>query len=311
MSSVEAVPVLIERREKIRRGLPAQTTCHRWVDREDVTVDLFAQTAVLSLYVTLAEAEEQHWARNLVEAGASSVYIKRRPREARHLANVAKAALAPEMAMAGPAVATVEVVEGGARFEVRPPNGLSVGLYLDARDARSWVRANSQNRSMLNLFSYTCGFGLMAHLGGARRTVNVDVSRRVLDWGRQNYTLNGIQTEARDFIAGDAFEWLARFAKRGEQFELCVLDPPGFAGGGRRRFSAASDYHQLVATAEQVMAPGGVMLAMCNVAGVSDEAFDAQLRRGLGARPSRFEARFGASDVDFVNAPLKCRAIAL
>jgi 23S rRNA (cytosine1962-C5)-methyltransferase len=158
------------------------------------------------------------------------VYVKRRPREARN-ANAEQ--LAPPLPIAGETVETLIAQELGVKFEIRPGNGLSVGLYLDARDARAWVRANAKGARVLNTFSYTCGFGVAAAAGGAARVLNVDRSRKVLDWGERNYRHNGLEPQRRDFVAGDAFDWIARLKKKGERnilLEDTEMAPAGTGG---------------------------------------------------------------------------------
>lgn len=290
--------------------LPPDTTCFRWRDEAEVTVDRFGPVAVLSLYSD--SADEASLAAELAATpGIEAVYVKRRPREARKLANEAAAGLAPPLPLIGQPVDSLVVTELGVRFEIRPGNGLSVGLYLDARDARAWVRANARGRTVLNTFAYTCGLGLSARLGGATRAVNVDASRKVLDWGERNYALNEVSTDRYDFISGDTFDWLGRFAKKEETFDLVILDPPGFATTRTSRFTAERDYHRLVAAAQQVVAPRGLLLAMCNVE-QSTRAFEEQLLRGLGSRTSREVTRFGASELDFRQpSALKCHVLEL
>ena len=291
--------------------LPEGTTCYRWLDEElpGVTVDRFGPVAVLSLY---ADADEPALADALAATdGIEAVYVKRRPREARKLANEAAAELAPPLPIRGAAVETLTVRELGVNFEIRPGNGLSVGLYLDSRDARRWVREHAKGRTVLNTFSYTCGFGVAARLGGAKRAVNLDASRKVLDWGERNCSLNELSVDRYDFVSGDTFDWLSRFAKKGETFELVILDPPGFATTKTSRFTAERDYHRLVAAAAQVTAKGGLMLAMCNVEQTA-RAFEAQLQRGLVGRTSREVTRFGASELDFKQpAALRCHVLEL
>jgi 23S rRNA (cytosine1962-C5)-methyltransferase len=187
-----------------------------------------------------------------------------------------------------------------------------VGLYLDARDARGWVRREARGRRVLNTFAYTCGFGVAARLGGAARALNLDLSRKVLDWGEANLALNGLQPERQDFVSGDAVDRARRLQARGERFELVVLDPPGSYGAGGKRFSAARDYHRLVTALEPLVAPGGLLLAMGNVEAMRPDALQAQVLQGLAGRRWKEAARFGASEVDFV-APsaLKCLALEL
>lgn len=297
-----------------RARLPPDTTCFRWLDDElpGVVVDRFGPVAVLSLYGDGLGREEERICEALAAApGIESVYLKRRPREARKLANQPSAELAPPWPQVGQPFESLIVQERGTRFEIRPANGLSVGLYLDARDARAWLRASSRGRRVLNTFAYTCAFGVDAALGGAQRVVNLDVSRKVLDWGERNYELNGLAPTRHDFISGDAFDWLGRLAKKGEVFDLLVLDPPGFATTRSSRFTAKRDYHRLLAAAQPLVASQGLLLALCNVE-QSERSFEAQLLRGLGARRWRTVRRFGASDIDFRQpSALKCHVLEL
>ena len=91
------------------------------------------------------------------------------------------------------------------------------------------VRAWAEGKTVLNTFAYTCGFGLAATAGGAARALNLDLSRHGLAWGQENYRLNGFAPDEHDFVFGDVFDWLARFARRGETFDLVILDPPSFS----------------------------------------------------------------------------------
>ena len=68
------------------------------------------------------------------------------------------------------------------------------------------------------------GRDLGAALGGADTVKNVDLSRKVLAWGQENYARNGLAAPDTDFLYGDVFEWLSRLQRRGDVFDLVVLD---------------------------------------------------------------------------------------
>jgi 23S rRNA (cytosine1962-C5)-methyltransferase len=178
----------------------------------------------------------------------------------------------------GPAVDEVEVLEHGVRYLVRPASGLSVGLFLDMREVRGWLQQQSHRKTVLNLFADTCSLGLSAALGGAARVLNLDLSKHYLDWGKANYTLNDIPTDPKDFVYGEAFDWLARFAKRRQRFDLVIVDPPSFSS---TPFAVRRDYPRLVQAAAQIVAPAGILLAATNHAGTSDELFETWLDDGL------------------------------
>ena len=105
--------------------------------------------------------------------------------------------------------------EEGLTYLIRSDRGLSSGLFADMRETRGRVRAWAEGKTVLNTFAYTCGFGVAATAGGAARVLNLDLSRNVLAWGQENYRLNGFEPDAHDFVFGDVFDWLARFARRG------------------------------------------------------------------------------------------------
>ena len=105
------------------------------------------------------------------------------------------------------------VHEEGLCYEIDFLAGYSCGLFLDQRANRRWLRT-SNVKNMLNIFSYTCSFSVVAAVGGAR-TLSIDLSRSALERGRRNFALNGLSLEGRRFIADDVFDVLPRLARRG------------------------------------------------------------------------------------------------
>jgi 23S rRNA (cytosine1962-C5)-methyltransferase len=287
----------VERRAPL--AADPETTVYRLVNREGdglpgLTVDRFGNALVVSLYdeddaipppscpPALAEALAS-------ESGSASVYIKYRPRQASRIPEAQVSQLSPPKPVFGPDLGEVIGCEEGLLYLVRPGEGLSAGLFPDMREGRARVRAWAAGQRVLNCFAYTCGFGVAATAGGAGRVLNLDLSRAALARGRENYRLNGFEPDPYDFVYGDVFDWLARLARRAELFDLVILDPPGFSKTKRGRFSAAksrvfsgaSDYGGLAAQAARVMAPGGLLLACCNVAELPWRAFRDRVVAGL------------------------------
>ncbi len=211
-------------------------------------------------------------------AECASAYAKVHPRGAASLSAEERHRFAGEEPIWGARVDEVVVTEMGVRYVVRPTAGLSVGLFLDMRDVRQWLRGVTRGRSVLNLFAYTCSLGACATLGGASRVVNLDLSRPYLEWGKANYRLNGLEPDDRDFIYGDALDWLHRFARREQRFDTVIVDPPSFSS---TPFTVTRDYARLVAAAASVVSPAGTLLAATNHARTTDARFNAWLRKGL------------------------------
>lgn len=269
-----------------RAHLPAEgTTLYRAAHTTETqglfALDVAGDVGVLNLYQALSASEEQVLAQQCAEAGAlATIYLKRRPVEARHLANVAREELSPSTPLWGKACPEVTALEHGIPFVIRPAADLSMGLFTDARNARTWVREHSPAR-VLNAFAYTCGFGLNAAIGGAQSVKNIDLSRKVLAWGQENYALNKLSAPDTDFLYGDVFDWLRRLAKRGDLFDLVILDPPSFSRSKAGVWRAERDYGQLIGKATQVTATKGQLLVLLNHAGVTAVALEKQIKQGL------------------------------
>lgn len=281
-----------------------------------LAVDRYAQVAVVH-----ADSSRvlERWQMALRDGlGLPTGYAKVHPTQASRLSAAERQALAPGVPLWGPPREQVEVTEDGVRYAIRPTTGLSVGLFLDMREVRGWLRGIAAGRRVLNLFAYTCGFGVCSVLGGARRVLNVDLSRAYLAWGQENYVLNGLEADPRDFVYGDAFDWLGRFGRRGETFDLVVLDPPSFSTSRQATFSVARDFRRLVVAAARVSAPGGILLAATNHAGTPEERFEGWLRGALddARRRGRLAWRWHEPERDFPVPPgqrpyLKVRAVEL
>jgi 23S rRNA (cytosine1962-C5)-methyltransferase len=318
-----AVRALLSRALRRRASLRSdgETTAFRWLNgagdgAPGLTVDLFGDVAVLSTYAEEDPEPVADAACALLPLRA--VYLKRRPKEAGRLCGAERAQRAPALPLRGEAVEALDVRERGLVFRIRPGEGLAVGLYLDMREARGWVRAHAARSTVLNCFAYTCGFGVAARAGGAVRAVEVDLSKRSLAWGGENAHLNGQSPPSGDLVAGDVHDWLRRLRRRGERFDGVVLDPPGFARGTRGTFSAVRDWPELVEQAAPLVAPSGWLLAACNVAALPARRFEVALAEGVrrAGRTAAEVARPEASEIDFpaargTEAPLKIRVLRL
>jgi 23S rRNA (cytosine1962-C5)-methyltransferase len=269
-------------------GRSGTTTAFRLINEEGdalprLAVDVYDAWLVAQLYDD-GRSETGLWADPLRRArvldslhalGFDGVYLKVRPRQANVLVDTRREDLAPALPVRGAAApAELAVLEEGLSLRVRLGDGLSTGLFLDQRANRARVRGLAGGKSVANLFAYTCGFTVAAAFGGAVRTVSVDASVAALERGRENVVRAGLRESGEhSFVAEDAFAWLARAAKRGESFDLVILDPPSYSTTKRRRFVADTDYTELAAAALRIVAPHGAVLACTNHRGISHGRF--------------------------------------
>ena len=167
---------------------------------------------------------------------------------------------------------TIEIAENGCRYLVDVRAGHKTGFYLDQRDNRAAVAAYAAGRDVLNVFSYTGGFGVAALAAGAKSVTTVDISAPALELAKRNFALNGLPDVA-EFIEGNAFEVLRKFRDSRRSFDLVVLDPPKFADNKNRVMGALRGYKDLNLLAMKLLAPGGYLATFSCSGLVTPELF--------------------------------------
>ena len=199
------------------------------------------------------------------------------------------------------------VREGNAKFHVDLLDTVNPGLFLDMRHVRLEVeerfRAMSNNVRFLNLFSYTCSFSVHARLGGAAIATNADISGKILDKGRENYALNGLDLRPGEFFRGNALEYVRWAAKKGLKFDGIVLDPPSFARFKGFNFNVREHLIPLVSECAALLNAGAFIMVSSNY---SEFALDTFARDVLAAVRSVHEKARTAwkrgQDIDFAGS---------
>ncbi|MFO1475655.1 MAG: class I SAM-dependent rRNA methyltransferase [Verrucomicrobiota bacterium] len=186
---------------------------------------------------------------------------------------------------------TVTFLENGLHFEADVARGQKTGFFLDQRDNRRRVETLSENRRVLNAFSFSGGFSLYAARGGAVSVTNLDISAHALDAARRNLALNSqfgspIDRCLHEFVQADALEWL--HAERRRRFDLVILDPPSFAKKENERAEALQAYERLVSLGRALLGPGGLVLACSCSAHVNTQEFFTAARRGAARNAGTF-----------------------
>src|SRR6266571_2239679 len=155
-------------------------------------------------------------------------------------------------------------------------------LILDQRENRRYVRHIAPRR-LLNCFAYTCSFSISAACRGAT-TFNIDISKKHLARGRENFALNNLPTIDHRFIADDVRAVLPRLARRGEKFDAIILDPPTFSRSPRaRRFQVEEDFGNLLIDALELTERDSHVLLSTNCSTLREHALEVMARYCLKA----------------------------
>jgi 23S rRNA (cytosine1962-C5)-methyltransferase len=208
--------------------------------------------------------------------------------------------------------------EMGVRYLIQARHaGQDPWLFLDLRAGRRRIMREAAGKSVLNLFSYTCGIGVAAAKAGASHVVNVDFAQSSLAVGKQNAKLKDLAIRMR-FVQSDVFAAIRQYSGIGQptmvrgkrmpafptlephQFDLVFLDPPKYAKSPFGVVDLVNDYPALFKPALLSTREGGTLICCNNVAQVERDAWLDQLQRSAAkaGRPVR-EAEWIAPEADF------------
>jgi len=150
--------------------------------------------------------------------------------------------------------------EFGLKYQLNLLSSRNHGFFADMKNGREFVLKNSNNKKVLNLFSYTCAFSLCAIKGNAKGVVNVDMSKGALTQGRANHHLNNLSTKDVQFMPYNILKSWNRIKKAGP-YDLIIIDPPTFQKGS---FIATKDYDKLIKKLNTLCSDSCTVLAASN-----------------------------------------------
>lgn len=120
-------------------------------------------------------------------------------------------------------------------FKVSPTNFKHTGLFPE--QAVNWDysmnKIKNANRpiKVLNLFAYTGAATMAASKAGAELVVQVDASKGMTEWAKENMKLCKLENNKIRFIVDDCLKFVEREARRGNKYDVIIMDPPSYGRG--------------------------------------------------------------------------------
>jgi 23S rRNA (cytosine1962-C5)-methyltransferase len=250
------------------------TDAHRLCTIEDGWVERFGSDVLISFKKVLTRErllEELHIWADSVGFQVRRVFARLIPTKGER--RESPALLIGDSSQSLQTVAT----EWHLRFGIDFGTGYSPGLFVDQRENRRYVR-HIEPKRLLNCFAYTCSFSVCAACKGAG-TLNIDLSKKYLARGRENFALNNLSTIDHRFIADDVRSVLPRLARRGEKFDAIILDPPTFSRSPEGKiFQVEDDFERLLISAIAVAEREAHVLVSTNCSALGERALKVMAR---------------------------------
>lgn len=195
-----------------------------------------------------------HGIREVLQANREQVFIKTRAKQSGNEQYEKKGNIGKFYVVSEPTAHNQQ-----ALFFTNFTDYLDTGLFLNHRSMRKIIAENARGKNVLNLFAYTCTASVHAGLGGAKSVTSVDLSQNYLDWGRKNFSLNGLpELPNYQFIAHDVFDWIKQNT---EQYDVIFIDPPTFSNSKKFHgtFDVQRDHVALINRAMNRLTTDGVL----------------------------------------------------
>jgi len=123
---------------------------------------------------------------------------------------------------------------GGFTFIIRPTSFKHTGLFPEQEPNWAWIKESvskaGKGSKVLNLFAYTGAATLAAAAAGAEVT-HVDASKTAVAWAKENALVSGLSEAPIRWITEDVLVFVQREIKRGNKYDLILMDPPAFGHG--------------------------------------------------------------------------------
>ena len=134
--------------------------------------------------------------------------------------------------------------------------------------------------SVLNLFSYTGAFTLLALSLGAKDVISVDLSAKYLDWLLKNIALNpDLKADYHQTINMGTDKALLKLKNENKKFDIIICDPPSASSDGTKITNAFNAYEELLPAMLEVLAPDGKIFSFLNTHQISWNKYEDKLKQ--------------------------------
>jgi len=159
------------------------------------------------------------------------------------------------------------IQENGTSYFINLTDYLDTGIFLDHRSTREiFSKLVIGKKRVLNLFSYTSAFSIVAAKSGVEYTTSVDMSNTYCNWARENIKLNNLDEFKHIVIRDNVFFFLENIKTKNWKFDFIVIDPPTMSRSKKMltKFDIQRDYPYLINTSSQYLTENGMILFSTN-----------------------------------------------
>ncbi len=269
-----------------KRGVLFDTPFYRLIHAEadglpGLVVDRFGEHIVVQVASAGMENLQAQWLAALDACINPATIFLRNDSGARKLEGLVQQTLS----LKGAVPELLPVMENGCTYFADVVHGQKTGWYYDMRDNRVMVAELARGKNVLDVFSHSGGFGVLAVQSGAASVVMVDASELALALAMRAAETNGVAERCRT-IKGDAVAVMKQLADEGARYDIIIADPPAYVKSKKDIVSGMKGYEKVACHAAALVASGGYLFTASCSHHASRGAFNKAVLAGI-ARTGR------------------------
>jgi 23S rRNA (cytosine1962-C5)-methyltransferase len=183
-----------------------------------------------------------------------------------------------------PKTHTFWVEEAGVQIRIDLGERYDYGIYTDMAGIREHILQQKEffkNKSVLNLFSYTGAYSVIALKHGANYCCSLDSSKRYLQILDENLKKNELDNERHKSLEVDIFKGLKQFQEKKNQFDIIILDPPSSFTSQGKKVQAFQIYPEILRESAKVASSKANLLCFLNHHQKTRSQFEVMIRSTL------------------------------
>lgn len=160
----------------------------------------------------------------------------------------------------------VRITENGVQFEINLRSGFKTGFFCDQRDNRKLIASFAKDKTVLDLCSYTGGFGVYAAKAEAREVTCVELDAAASAQCKRNANINQVRV---DTACGDAFMYMRQMIENKRKYDIVILDPYKLISSREDYERGLFKYRDFNRIALSLVKDGGIFVT-CSCSGLVD-----------------------------------------
>ena len=242
-------------------GVPYYRLIHSEVDGlPGLLVDRFGDVIVVQVGTAGMEVLQDLWIKALEIVLGPKAILLRNDTSSRALEGLEREV----KLIKGDIPPLVTLQENGCSYLADLIHGQKTGWFYDQRDNRKMIADMAKDKTVIDVYSHSGGFGLLAAKQGASQVTMVDSSALALDLARQAAGINNLANPI-EYVQEDAFAAMDRLHKAGNTYDIVLADPPAFVKTKKDIAAGLKGYEKVARHAAALTRPGGYLfVASCS-----------------------------------------------